>query len=83
MQINLENSKFLIASPEKALLDKLYLDAGKQQLFDFVTESLRIEPDNLFKLNLETLASLSIFYENKRFIKRIQKLIKTVKGINS
>lgn len=64
--------KFLIASKEKALVDKLYLDCKQNDFFDVVVNSLRIAEEDIKALNLKAVAELSSLYNNKRFSKRIE-----------
>ena len=59
---------FLIATPEKALLDLIALRALKES----VLESLRIEPEEFARLNLEAFKALAQNYKSqavKAFIK--------------
>ena len=62
---------FLIASPEKALADKLYTERGaaigsQAELKDYLETSLRIGPEELAGLNAEQLAVLgNVFHSSK------------------
>ncbi|NGF57853.1 hypothetical protein G5B00_15140 [Parapedobacter sp. SGR-10] len=57
-----ENQAALVASPEKALCDKIVTTAGVslrsvRQTLDFLTEDLRIEEEALLTLDIEAIAS--------------------------
>ena len=75
----LADSRFLIASPEKAVVDKLYLDAPATNTFDYLRNSLRIESDNLHSLRFNRLSILADLYDNMRLVERIQSLKAAVK----
>ncbi len=66
--------QFFIASPWKALLDYIY--CYKKEWYDLspIQKSLRIELNDLPKINTDELQQLNLFYHNKRiknFIKNI------------
>jgi len=72
---------YFIATPEKALCDKLYsLHPVKNQkeLTELLFADLRIDEDELSKLNLETIEGLSELYKSSnvkllaKFLKRYQ-----------
>jgi len=71
-----EGSVYLVASKEKCLLDKLYLDSTSNFSKEFIVESLRIDPLDLQSLNTEKLLELSTYYNNKIFNKRVVRLIR-------
>ena len=62
-------------------MDKFYLDAGRAELFDYATESLRIEASDLVGLDSGAFAVLAAYYECKKFTKKILKLIRTLKNL--
>lgn len=69
----------LIASPEKALLDKLYLDgASLSSPLHYLEESLRIEKELLTSLNWEAIAFYHSLYKNTEFSRRVQELRRKV-----
>lgn len=69
------DSRFLIASKEKALVDKLYLDCHEADLFKVAVNSLRIDEDEMKRLNFDALIELGSFYNNKRFNERLFYLV--------
>ncbi len=68
------SSSFLIASPEKSLLDKAYLDGPRSQLFAWLVDSLRIDEGSLRKLSPTVLPGLSELYSNRRFALAVKDL---------
>lgn len=57
-----ERQAAMVASPEKALCDKIILTSGvqlrsRQQTIDFLLEDMRLDEDLLKKLNLSSIAS--------------------------
>ncbi len=68
-------SSFLIASKEKALLDKLYLDAARDAGLEYCCASLRIEESRLKELEMTEMIALAQTYGNKRFEKQVYSLI--------
>lgn len=68
----IETRRVLLASPEKALLDKLYLDAPSTAFLDYCRESLRIEERALKQLDLSSLRDISLSYKSTRFKGRIK-----------
>ncbi len=78
---------FLIASKEKALLDKLYLDAplarlGKHGLYPFIGESLRVESEVLRALSWKTMLKISEFYQSAKFNQAVLGLARILKSKN-
>lgn len=65
---------FIAATPEKALLDLLYL-TPVEPVFAFVIESLRIELDELQKLDHTLITDLSILYDNATFARRMKRFV--------
>lgn len=73
---------YQIASPEKALCDKLYTLAPLQNLQDIkllLTEDLRIDEDDLKNLNLDDIQKLSELYH----CKNVTLLYKYLKRMNN
>jgi predicted transcriptional regulator of viral defense system len=71
--------RYLIATPEKALLDYIALRLGKndlkKDLNDFLTNDLRFEMDDFLRLDMNLLRELSTYYKSssiKKFIKLLQ-----------
>ena len=63
-----ENTHFLIATPEKALSDylaRIKPFQNKNELLIFLTESMRIEESELYKLKTSNLREISSIYKNK------------------
>lgn len=64
--MELENGRsFLIATPEKALADKIQADRGtairtQAEMRTYPLDSLRIEPDVLGRLNADTISLIAI-----------------------
>jgi hypothetical protein len=75
-----KKAHFLIATPEKALLDKLYLDGPKTDYFNFVLENLRF--DDFSKLDLQLLMKWASFY-NKTFFRLVVELAEKIKEANN
>jgi predicted transcriptional regulator of viral defense system len=65
---------FLIASPEKALVDKLYLDAPRSTGLDYCCENLRIELSRLSEVDRKAMVDLGRLYRNKTFAQQIERL---------
>ena len=64
-------SRFLIASPEKALVDKVWCDkrfkpTRQADLNDYLISDLRIDPSRLAGLNPSMLAQLASTYRSRR-----------------
>lgn len=60
--------QFLIATPEKALADLVAHEGrfeNQQELDEYLTENMRIEPDTLAKLKLETMKEIARAYRSK------------------
>ena len=69
-----QNSQYLIASPWKALLDYIYCYKKDWKNMDPLVESLRIEFEELPKINKSQLRDFELFYKNHRirqFIRNI------------
>ena len=74
--INEADRTFLIATPEKALCDKLYTlkpVSNKKEMYDLLFNDLRIEINELLNLNLDDLFILCENYKstNMNFLKKI------------
>ncbi len=71
-QVTLEDGRsFLIAIPEKALCDKIDQDRGtavrtQSDMRAYLTENLRIEPEELRKLNPETIQEIAEHYRSRK-----------------
>lgn len=72
-------ARFLIACPEKATVDKLYLDATTTDSFDYLRDSLRIEPERLRSLSINRVGVLARLYHNERLVARVGALRKALK----
>ena len=79
------NEKILIATKEKALLDTLAsarLNCSKatnQEIFEYVTDGLRIDSSELFKLKITHVKTMSKLYRNRApimFFEQLSQLIK-------
>jgi len=71
-QVTLQDDRsFLIAIPEKALCDKIDQDRGtavrtQSDMRAYLTENLRIAPEELRKLNPETIAEIAEHYRSRK-----------------
>lgn len=71
-QVELKNgSSFLIATPEKALADKIQADRGtairtQSEMRTYLLDSLRIDPDGLKRLNTETISLIAERYRSRK-----------------
>lgn len=74
--INVTN--FLIASPEKALLDKLFFDHLGSDIWDFLANGINIDREFLKTLDLESLRNYSRLYGRKKFESQIDTLIEII-----
>jgi predicted transcriptional regulator of viral defense system len=72
-------SAVLLATPEKALLDKWYLDGAGTELLDFSLSGLRIEPAALKSLDRQQLAALARSYEVAKFTQQVDRMIESLK----
>jgi hypothetical protein len=80
-----EKRAFLIATPEKALADKIYTDRGsgirtKKMMYTYLENDLRIDPAGLMKLKPETLDIIAQRYRSKK-IQLLSNLIRRAKGL--
>jgi len=68
-QTVIEGRKILIATPEKALCDILYLSSSslntEKELDEYLAEDLRIDIDELLKFDVKLLRQLDSQYKNK------------------
>lgn len=71
-QIDIDERRFfLMATPEKALADKIYHERGiglrtTRELEEYLFNSLRIDPEELRKLNAETLFRITDRYGSRK-----------------
>lgn len=71
-QVELENGRsFLIATPEKALADKIQADRGtairtQAEMRTYLMDSLRIDPEGLENLNAETISLIAAQYRSRK-----------------
>jgi len=71
-QIEIEGSRsFLIATPEKALSDKIYDDRGtgiltQKEMKGYLLDNLRIDPERLAKLNKDMIAMFADRYGSRK-----------------
>lgn len=73
----------LVASPEKAICDKIVMTPGvslrsSMQTTDFLLEDLRIDEESLSKLNLSEISS---WIENAPKKKSLEMLVKTINNL--
>lgn len=72
-----DGRNFLIATPEKAIADKIYFEKSlktPKQIFEFLTENLRIEKADLKNLDLVSMEKMVSAY-NKRKMYNILKAL--------
>jgi predicted transcriptional regulator of viral defense system len=65
---------FLIASPEKSILDKVYLDFRGTNVLSYLVEGLRIEVRDLQELNWRKMLVLAKHYNKKSLLVTIKNL---------
>jgi predicted transcriptional regulator of viral defense system len=71
-QIEIEGDRpFLIATPEKALADKIHDDRGtgirtQEEMKDYLLKNLRVDPESLAKLDAEVFALIADRYRSKK-----------------
>jgi hypothetical protein len=71
-QVEIESGRsFLIATPEKALADKIQDDRGtairtQTEMRTYLLDSLRIDPDGLRGLNTETISLIADQYRSRK-----------------
>jgi len=73
-----KSGNFLIASREKALLDKCYLDGPCKDLLLWLTESLRIELGTIVSLKKQQLKELSRLYHSETFRRAVLELVRDI-----
>jgi predicted transcriptional regulator of viral defense system len=83
LSANSETSHYLIASPEKAILDKLYLDAAGEDAFAFLQDSMRIEVESLLSLDHDKLLSYANGYKTKTLSNQITTLVSKLNTVQS
>ncbi len=69
-----ELGNFFVATPEKALCDKVYFSTIKEksEVPDYLLEELRIDMMQLLKLDINLLAKLSEIYKRKNTVYLLQ-----------
>lgn len=77
-----EGESFLLASPEKALVDKVWTDkrfsgVAMAEYVAYLIDDLRIDPDRLVTLNRERLEVVRAAYNSRK----IDRLVKSLDGI--
>ena len=71
-QVQIERGRpFLIATPEKALADKIHDDRGtgirtQEEMKDYLLKNLRVDPESLAKLDAEVFALIADRYRSKK-----------------
>ena len=71
-QVEIEGDRpFLIATPEKALADKIHDDRGtgirtQEEMKDYLLKNLRVDPESLAKLDAEVFALIADRYRSKK-----------------
>jgi predicted transcriptional regulator of viral defense system len=83
-QVQLDEVRsFLMATPEKALADKIHDDRGtgirgQTEMRVYALESLRIDPESLSRLNAETMALIAERYRSRK-IRILSELSRRIK----
>lgn len=83
--VKIDSRPVWIAKPLRALLDYVYWHKEPNPDFDFVTESLRIEPENLLSLEAVDFSKLEQLYSLKKilvFLNKIQRSLANYKAKN-
>lgn len=71
-QVQIEGGRpFLIATPEKALADKIHDDRGtgvrtQEEMKDYLLKNLRVDPESLAKLDADVFAFIANRYRSKK-----------------
>lgn len=70
-QVEVDNRPFLIATPEKALCDKIYNDRGtgirsQTEMREYLFTSLRIGPGSLSRLDTDVVADVAERYRSRK-----------------
>jgi len=71
-QVEIEGDRpFLIATPEKALADKIHDDRGtgirtQEEMKDYLLKNLRVDPESLAKLDADVFALIADRYRSKK-----------------
>ena len=71
-QVQIEGGRpFLIATPEKALADKVHDDRGsgirtQEEMREYLLNNLRVDPEGLTKLQAEVFALIADRYRSKK-----------------
>ena len=78
------NVTFLIATPEKALSDKVWTDkrlkgSSLLMLETYLLEDLRIDPERISQLNLEKLSAIAAAFRSRR----IDSLVRCIEKLRS
>lgn len=72
-----DGRSFLIATPEKAIADKIYFEKGlktSKEIFEFLTESLRIDRKDLKELDLRLMGKIISAFNKKKMMHLIKAL---------
>ena len=80
ISLKVDSHHVIMATLEKAILDKVYLDFQGKNVFEFLTESLRIEERELLRLNVTFLKNLSSVYGQKALSAKISELATELKA---
>jgi hypothetical protein len=84
-QVELESGRsFLIATPEKALADKIQADRGtairtQAEMRTYLLDSLRIDPEGLGRLNAETISLIADQYRSRK-LRLLSGLVRRLDG---
>ncbi|MCK4608315.1 MAG: hypothetical protein KAT71_02430 [Gammaproteobacteria bacterium] len=73
------NQPFLVASPLRALADHVYVRKPTGQGLDFLFNSLRIEEEQIKKINTTELEMVKKVYRSKRVLDFLSNLIRELK----
>lgn len=80
---NVNNQPFLIASPLRALMDYVYEKKLDWKGLDFLTDSLRIDIEQLIQLSSEDYEAIKQVYRSKRVLTFLVKLKLALKNHES
>ena len=84
-QVEFERGRsFLIATPEKALADKIQADRGtairtQAEMRTYLLDSLRIDPEGLGRLNAETISVIADRYRSRK-LRLLSGLVRRLAG---
>jgi len=80
-RVDIERGRsFLMATPEKALADKLWDDRGtgirtQKEMRSYLLDHLRIDPEGLGKLDPDRLAAVALRYHSRK-IQRLAEMVR-------